>query len=62
MFDIPFDTMTTQRVYNKAKTIEEVMNELQDAARCKINTDKGVSQQLDPLLVEKFICVLKQNN
>ena len=50
-----FDAMTTQRSYNRKKTLEEAFTELRRSARLEPNRYGKLSQQLDPILVESFI-------
>lgn len=50
-----FDAMTTQRSYNRKKTLEEAFTELRRSARLEPNRYGKLSQQLDPTLVEVFI-------
>ena len=47
-----FDVMTNKRSYNKAKTVEEAVQELKDNA----------GSQFDPQLVPVFLSVLKERN
>ncbi len=56
-----FDAMTTQRSYNRKKTLQEAFNELYKAAKVETNVHGQVSQQLDPVLVEKFTNAIKKN-
>lgn len=55
-----FDAMTTQRVYNKRKTLIEALEELYRVSRKKYYNDE-LLQQLDTELVNSFIKMLKQN-
>ena len=55
-----FDAMTTQRVYNKRKTLIEALEELYRISRKKYYNDE-LLQQLDTELVNSFIKMLKQN-
>ena len=56
-----FDAMTTNRGYNNPKTLEEAINELREASYPKFNNRKFLNQQLDSILVEKFIQALNNN-
>lgn len=56
-----FDAMTTQRTYNKTKTLEEAFDELRNSSMLKVNDYGIISQQLDPKLVESFISAIKKN-
>ena len=55
-----FDAMTTQRSYNKRKTLEEALNELYNSSRKNIKSGK-IIQQLDPNLVDSFILAIKKD-
>lgn len=50
-----FDAMTTQRSYNRRKTLEEAFAELRRSSRLEPNCHGKLSQQLDSNLVETFI-------
>ena len=57
-----FDAMTTQRSYNKVKTLDEAINELIRVSERHINIGGKISQQLDPYLVNCFIKALKKDS
>ena len=56
-----FDAMTTQRTYNKMKTLDEAFDELRRLSRLELNRYGQMSQQLDPNLVEAFIRAINKN-
>lgn len=56
-----FDAMTTQRSYNRKKTLQEAFDELYEASKVKTNSYGQIDQQLDPVLVEKFVSAVKKN-
>jgi len=56
-----FDAMTSERIYNKVKTLDEALNELY---RCSIpiTNEKGeLIQQFDTYLVNIFVKTIKDN-
>lgn len=57
-----FDAMTTQRSYNRKKTLEEAFTELRKSAKLEPNHYGELSQQLDPALVETFIQAVMTNS
>ncbi len=56
-----FDAMTTQRSYNRMKTLEEAFEELRNASKLQPNRFQELRQQLDPELVECFIQAVKED-
>lgn len=56
-----FDAMTTQRTYNKRKTLDEAFCELRRASRIEIDSNGEMRQQLDPDLVDIFIQAFEKN-
>lgn len=56
-----FDAMTTQRSYNRMKTLEEALIELQRSSVLAPNRFGELSQQLDPDLVRHFIVAIQKN-
>ncbi len=56
-----FDAMTTQRSYNKMKTLDEAFEELRNASKLQPNRFQELHQQLDPELVESFIQAVKED-
>lgn len=57
-----FDAMTTQRSYNKMKTLEEAFTELRISAGLEPNGDGMIVHHLDPNLVETFIQTVIHNS
>lgn len=55
------DAMTTQRTYNRPKTLNEAMDELKKSSTAQINSDGSIIQQLDPIVVSTLELVLKNN-
>jgi len=55
-----FDAMTTQRTYNKPKTLDEAFSELLRVSEKRVYNDT-VFQQLDPYLVKVFIQCIKND-
>ena len=56
-----FDAMTTQRAYNKRKTLNEALEELYKVSRKKYDLEKGLVQHLDTELVNTFIKAVKKD-
>lgn len=56
-----FDAMTTQRSYNRRKTLKEALAELRKVSIVTLNQLGKVTQQLDPILVESLIEGLLKN-
>lgn len=56
-----FDAMTTQRSYNRKKTLEEAFQELRRSSQLQPNRFGTLSQQLDPELVEHFIHAVQKD-
>lgn len=57
-----FDAMTTQRSYNKVKTLDEAFEELRLVSKKRPNcSNNGFIQQLDPYIVDVFISTIENN-
>lgn len=57
-----FDAMTTQRSYNKIKTLDEAFNELIRVSKKYLNLTDEFICQLDPYIVTTFIKMVKSND
>ena len=57
-----FDAMTTQRVYNNIKTLDEAIDELYKSSKKQYNKYGDINQQLDRNLVNIFISGIKKDN
>ncbi len=56
-----FDAMTTQRSYNKIKTLNESFKELSRVSKKSFNLNDEFICQLDPYIVTAFIKMVKNN-